>query len=268
MTAEERLALVLAKVDRADKHIIELNGEIIAFYKTNPYKIISERNPQTRQLVYKLSRVDAVPKPISAIAGDVVQNLRSALDHLAQQLWLVNNPGAVSVGDVYFPTDSSSSQFKANAPGKIKGLRKDAVDAIYSIEPYDGGKGADLSVINRLNRIDKHRLLFTVQSQLESVNVGIVLMRGMQELFTKMWPDKVAPKIDLYIGDGDKSSLQVGSELFIDAPDAKEHKHMDFKIGVSLYEPGVVEGEPVLKKLQDFSKLVRAIILQFKPYLA
>jgi hypothetical protein len=270
MTAEERLALIQVKVERAYKHIADLDAAIKAFFASKPYEVRTKRNPQTRQLIYYLSRVEAVPNSFAAITGDVVQNLRSALDHLAQQLWLVNNPGAVSTGDVYFPTDSSPSQFKANAPGKVKGLRQDAIDAIYRIEPYDGGKGADLSVINRLNRIDKHRLMIAVYSQLQSFNVGAHMIEHLKAILPNYLPGKVTalPKMDIYLRPADKRALKVGSELLIDGADAEENKDMDFRLNVSLYEPGVIEGKPLLESVQQFADLVGGTVTSFKPCLA
>lgn len=245
LTAEQRLALIRTKIERANKHIADLDREAGIFLSSNPYEITTKRNPQTRQLIYYLTRVDPIPTQLTAIVGDVVQNLRSALDHLAQQLWLVNNPGATSAGDVYFPTDSSAAQFKANAPGKIKGLRQDAIDAIYRIEPYDGGQGGDLSVLNRLNRIDKH-----------------------QKVFQKLWPGETSPKIDYWVRPADNGPLKVGSELVVLGPDAEFDKDVKFKIAIALDEPGIVERKPLMVTLKHFADLVGNTVTLFKPCLS
>src|SRR4051812_39001560 len=103
MTAEERIALVGHKIKRAKKHIFDLEARIRAFFELHPYKIGTKRNQQTRQLIYYLSEVTATPVSFSLIAGDAIQNLRSALDHLAQQLYLVGTSSAVGAGrDVSF----------------------------------------------------------------------------------------------------------------------------------------------------------------------
>jgi hypothetical protein len=51
----------------------DLEAEIKAFLGTNPYVVGTKRNPQTRQLIYYLVRVQNVPDRIAAIAGDVLQ---------------------------------------------------------------------------------------------------------------------------------------------------------------------------------------------------
>jgi len=268
VTADERLALVQVKIERAKKHIVDLQTEIRTFFDSNPYEIRTKRDPQTRRLIYYLFRVEEIPYSIAAISGDILQNLRSALDHLAQQLWLVNNPGAISNGDVYFPTDSSATQFKANAPGKVKGLRQDAIDALYSAEPYDGGKGSDFSVINRLNRVDKHRILISALTQLQSINIGALGGAGVQKMWDKLQIKRTVPKMDLYLAPADTSALKAGSEIFIDLPDAEVNKDVDFRLSIALYEPGIIEGKPLIETVQHFTDLVSSTVLLFKPCLS
>lgn len=82
----DRLDGALTKVERAKQHVGDLEAELRAFHGTNPYVVAAKRNPETHQLVYYVASVQEVPRSISAIAGDVLQNLRSALDHLAYQL--------------------------------------------------------------------------------------------------------------------------------------------------------------------------------------
>src|ERR1019366_8328710 len=65
------------------------------FFTTNPYRVGTKRNPQTRQLIYYLTSVQDVPARIAAIAGEVLQALRSALDHLAYALFRAG-PGGTS----------------------------------------------------------------------------------------------------------------------------------------------------------------------------
>src|SRR6266536_1025914 len=74
------------KLKRAEKHIGELNSALEEFYATKPYGIRKKIDPDTRDQIYYLTRLDSVPLPISLIIGDVLQNLRSALDHLAYAL--------------------------------------------------------------------------------------------------------------------------------------------------------------------------------------
>lgn len=82
----EHLRAVLTKVERSKKHMVELEAEVNGFLATNPYVVGTRRNPETRQLIYYVTGVRETPVSLALIAGDVLQNLRSALDHLAHQL--------------------------------------------------------------------------------------------------------------------------------------------------------------------------------------
>ena len=133
MKADERLALVRLKVERAEKHFIELEVAIQAFLATEPYRVIKKINPQ---VVCEISQANSVPDHIGAIIGDAVQNLRSALDHLCRQLMLVAMGVEASERDSHFPIGDGSNKYESKVRGmKEKGfLRDDAFDALRMVE--------------------------------------------------------------------------------------------------------------------------------------
>src|SRR5258708_574746 len=83
-----RVDLIRPKTKRAYKHIRELQTAILAFKATNPHEVSAKRDPQTRKVIYYVHKADPLPDDIALIAGDALQNLRSAVDHLAYQLVL------------------------------------------------------------------------------------------------------------------------------------------------------------------------------------
>src|ERR1700694_5642328 len=107
------------KVERAKKHIIELDNALTAFKSTKPYKIETYVNPKTPQILnYYLVEVDEVPDAISLICGDVFHNLRGALDHLAAQLVIASGNGSSVSGDkanvdIGFPIFDSAAKYVA-----------------------------------------------------------------------------------------------------------------------------------------------------------
>jgi len=70
-----------AKIQQAEKHINEVKDQLLAFGNANPYKFIAERDPRTRELIYRMVEV-GTPPDIALAAGDAFHNLRSALDHV------------------------------------------------------------------------------------------------------------------------------------------------------------------------------------------
>jgi hypothetical protein len=184
-TADERLSLIWPKIERAKQHVLHLNGAIDAFGKTNPYAVSTKRDPQTRKLVYYVSRVDPVPLQISAIAGDITNNLRTALDYLHQHLLMVgtgsNVPSKGKDASFYIDGHPDPNHYKTSAPGKVKGLRQDAIDALNRLEPYKRGKGNDFWILNELNNIDKHRALVMVGSAYRSMSFWPIMQRLIQD---------------------------------------------------------------------------------------
>ena len=261
MTADERLALLAIKVERAKKHFADLNSAVRVFFDSKPYKIGTKHDPDTRKLIYYMSAVEPVPPIIGAITGDILNNLGSALDHLARQLLIVGGTHRPEL-EFYFPIRNKASDYKSAIKGIEKTLRQDAIEALRNVEAYKGGNGHNIWVLNRLNNIDKHRLLVTVSSHLQSVNLGADLWMKANA----RWPG-IMPKIDAYFGQANVLPLKIGDELFIDSPDAKVNKEMDFRFNVALYEPGVVESKPLIETAQHLCDLVANIIALFKPCL-
>ncbi|MFI5341212.1 MAG: hypothetical protein ACHQ7N_15415 [Candidatus Methylomirabilales bacterium] len=265
MTADERLSLIRVKVERAKKHIADLDRETLAYLASNPYEVRPKEDPQTGKPIFYLAKCEPMSIHLSAIIGDAVHNLRSSLDHLAQQLFTVATGSTSSGTHIHFPIDSSAAQYKANAPGKVKGLRKDAIDAINSIEPYDGGKGRDLWVLNHLDRIDKHRLLVTVNS----AYFEDLPLKALVRMIPR-WPtDAPVPEGSFRAAEPSIYDLKAGDELPVHPSYyPKVGEKVYFRFNVTLHESGVIERKPLLPTLQQMADLVDNLILTFKLLLA
>jgi hypothetical protein len=276
MEADERLARIRVKVGRAKQHIADLNLGLKTFLDSKPYVVRAQRDPQTRRPVYYLADVREVPPVISLLAGDIIQNLRSALDHLAFQLYMLG-PGGVTGGAgsrTYFPIADDAAKYKIEAPRKVKGLRPEAIKAIDAIEPYMGGttdKSDTLWRLEKMNNIDKHRLLIAIGSQFSSVDVGGDAERGLREAMAKGPPEMrfAIPKINLFIRPADRQwPLKAGNPLFVDGPDAEVDQNRLFRFEVAFGESKIAEGEPIIETLQHMADLVDSLIGSFRPFLA
>jgi hypothetical protein len=272
MTVDERLALILTKVERAKEHINELEAEVRSFLDSKPYVIGTKHNPETRQLIYYLISVRETPPNLAAITGDALQNLRSALDHLAYHLVLVGTAKPGPFFHVYFPIADSATKYKAAKARSTQGMRPDAVKAIDAIKPYPGGNDT-IWRLHKLNNVDKHRLLITVGSAFRNMDLGGYLIRQMHR--------SLAADDPLRQSSGDVTSLQAffrpadrlfpleaGDELFIDQSDAEVDEKLQFAFDVAFGEPQVVEGEPLLETLKQMADVVGQLIPAFKPLLA
>jgi hypothetical protein len=263
----KRLDGALSKVERAKQHIRDLDTELRAFYATNPYVVGAKRNPETRQLIYYIVSVQDVPLSISAVAGDVLHNLRSALDHLAYQLvrsGLGREPTEREARPIAFPIARSAQELETLVPGKVKGASQRAIDAIKAAKPYKGGNDA-LWLIHSLNNIDKHRVLIAAGSAYESFNIGALGNAFMKERFPEGFDGVPIPTFNIPLRPADKlCPLKAGDELFIDGPDAKVNQDMDFRFHVAFNEPQVSEPEPMLESLSQAADLVNDLIRSFE----
>lgn len=258
--------LIRLKIERANQHIDELKSAIIAFKNSDPYKISAKHDPQSRKLIYYLVDVQPVPLEIACIAGDVLHNLRCALDHLAYRLFRVGAGDTADAKHVYFPIFDDAAKYQAGVQGKVHGMRQDAIDAIDAIKPYKGGNDT-LWRLHRLNSVDKHRLLITVGAAFSAMNIGAHAGAFLAEIMKKHGlPDP--PPLDLYASPTDRMfPLKVGDELFIDAPDAEVNEKINFLFDIAFGEPGVVEGDSILETLKGMSDLVGNIVSDFGPLL-
>jgi hypothetical protein len=262
LAADERLALVNVKIGRAKKHIDDLERDIAAFFASRPFNLTTRRDPESRRLIYYLIDVPVIPQSFATIAGDAIHNLRSSLDHLAHQLFLVGTHGIRGDGrHIYFPVAENAKEYEAALDRKVKGIKKDAIDMLRSNEAYKGGKGNAIWILNQLNNIDKHRLLFTVGSALQSIDLGAFMTKTEEE---KRLGLKCPPA---YFGTSTLSLLKDGEALFTDLPDAEENPEAGFRFNIVLSEPKVMEPKPVVQALRDFSNLISNILLSFKPFL-
>lgn len=258
----DRLAGVRAKIARADEHIHDLEGRLKTFFGKHPYKVAVQRDPKTRKPIYYLAGVEDVPPDIALVVGDVIQNLRSALDHLAYQLVLVGTGKPGPFFHVYFPIFDSAPEYKAGKTRQIKGMRQEAIDAVDAIKPYKGGNDT-LWQLHSLNRIDKHRLILTAGSTFESVDIGAELMQGMGEAAKKLFSTMnlaLRPADNLF-------PLKAGHRLYVGGPDHEIDKNKQFTFEVALNEPGIIEGESVLKVVKEMFDAVDNLIPKFQPLL-
>jgi hypothetical protein len=263
MGADEKLARIHVKVERAKKHIADVNARIVTFINTNPYAVSCKVEAETRRPVYYISKVSEIPVDLAMIAGDAIQNLRTSLDHLARQLHLMV-PGANPDAEFNFPVHNTAKDHEAFLKRVVKRLRQDAVDALRAAQAYKGGNGHQLWVLNRLNNIDKHRVLVTVGSAYQSVD----LSKFIPEMKNPVTGEVFKPP-SIFIRPADrKCPLKEGDKLFIDAPDAQCKQDVHFRFDVALNEPGIVESEPLIETLQHLADLVGGTLTAFKPCLA
>src|SRR5271168_2992434 len=155
LDADDRIILIRVKIERAKKHLQNLEAELIGFGKKEFQAVTTDTESHIRQL----GKHRVLPFDALSGAGDIIHNLRSALDHLACQLVWVGS-GEEPSRRVYFPIAKDATTYEGEKARKVEGMCPKAIKAIDALKPYKGGNDA-LWRIHELDNIDKHRTLFT-----------------------------------------------------------------------------------------------------------
>jgi hypothetical protein len=247
---------VRVKIERADHHVANLNTAINEFLKVRPYHILRYVDPGKRP-TYQATDIQPIPLPIAAIVGDVLQNLRTALDYMASALWSRTNAGEFRG---YFPIAETPAKYKSEGLGKIKGLCQCGINAISAIEPYAGGKGDVLWRLHSLSIIDKHRLPIVVAA----AHLGVHLPTVYPELFPQS--AKSNPWI---LGVTDmRCPLKDKDILFRDDPDRELNQDLEFPSFVAINEPSVFNCQPIIPALRGFIDSVNNVGKDLAPLFA
>jgi hypothetical protein len=161
------------KLEWAGQYIGQLQTIRQAWLDSGVYRIVEETDSEG-YTIHRAKISGPFPPGFALLAGDVVHNLRSALDHLALALAAANlrpDPVPAEVErDSEFPvlpymTDRGklgSDIFGDISGRKLKDAHPEAVRIIEGIQPYHRGPDSaspPLWLIHELDRIDKHRRL-------------------------------------------------------------------------------------------------------------
>jgi hypothetical protein len=246
MSSTDYLAGIRVKIERAKKHIRDLEVKIRSFLGNDlkPYIITREREPDTGDLVFNVASVRDVPLEFSAILGDAIHNLRGVLDYLAYAL-VVREQGHAPGREVGFPVYCNAKRYEARKLRKIGAMGEAAIKAIDALKPYKGGNNA-LWRLSKLNNIDKHRLL-------------IVAVIARQDF-------KKGPK-SRRIFEFRRSPVKVGDELLRIPPHFKNEVYMEPFFEVAFAESEVIECEPVIPTLNMFTEAVENALARLSVFL-
>src|SRR5688572_11387500 len=149
------------KIERANKHINDLNNLINSFVASDFYRFHVEVDSNTGDNLLKLEFTDFMPSEGVLILGDAVHNLHSALDLMICEIVLKS--GKTPDNATKFPFHGKRQEVIGQInSGKIKAAGPIVRDLIVDmIKPYRGGNDL-LYGLHDLDILDKHRLLIVV----------------------------------------------------------------------------------------------------------
>lgn len=250
---------VWAKWDRAIEQLHTLNAEVGVFgSQPNPWGIVCQENRDRGEYVFRLD-TNWEPGLVflwGTILGEIVHDLRSALEQLVSQLVFLN--GRLPIRSHSFPvlTKEPPNGFGVHMRrewtdprGKVRygplfGLGDNAVALIEACQPYKGGDSALLLGLHSLWNTDKHQQLIptTLTGNKPTLHVENAILMYREDRF-----------------DGDTYVIEVGI--------AEDGSGLDPKVDVEPHAPDDIllseggPGPPVIRELQAVAQFILTDIL-------
>ena len=226
---------IFAKISRADDQASSLKADMERFCADIRQSIVHEVHEDADEQVWVFrGSTPNVPIEWSIRIGEILYNLRSALDHLVWQLVLANGrePGWRNA----FPIiDKQSNWHKATS--QLKGVSSTVETMVESLQPYTGGINLlfDVAVFQTLHtlcNIDKHRHL--ILAIIGSYGIEPIVFRHnhppLDRLNTNPLPQGLAPL----------GKIEKGRVMLL-WKDARVTIDPNFQIGVSFEDIGKPE---------------------------
>jgi hypothetical protein len=245
------------KVERAGEHFASLSDSVRSFFDTSPYTVACLDDPTNNHITFCVETAKDIPIQMSLLAGEVIHQLRSALDHLAFQLVLAN--GKTPNTHTYFPIASDASSYNGAKAKKTAGMSHIAINEIDALRPYQGGDDT-LWLLHSLNNIEKHRELLLVGSSFRAVDVAPELQALLTQAFAQISdsPAPILPRIPLVPKDR-LYPLKPGAVLYQKPRSIAEEASPEFLFEIAFGEPDSAEGRPLLPTLKEMIERVATI---------
>ena len=162
----KQLVGIREKIDRANQCIVNLDGEIKAFFSESPYPFIPHYDDKLfdEAVNYHLGR--PVPLRFSILAGEIAHHLRSCLDHLVWQLSALPEDAKERKLLLFpvFEIDPAKENKVSFYERKVKGLSEGAEKFVRGFQPYmiPPARENPLFILNEMDIMDKHRELVII----------------------------------------------------------------------------------------------------------
>lgn len=193
LSGETALDGVILKLSRAETHLHELADAVNEFLAGDLFDPVADLDYRGRPVV-RVTNVRQPPAELSVLAGECIYNLRSALDHVAYQLAVLNSGSTRLSRKVAetsaFPIKPTGPRFRDAASRSLKGISPSARSVIEQLQPYHRRRNPNarcLLALEQLSNIDKHRLLHLTAvaiggAQLGLKGSGFLVLRGYRIL--------------------------------------------------------------------------------------
>jgi hypothetical protein len=121
------------RVNRAGEHLVNLNARLEAFRQEHENSVVLQFNAESPHHPEFVSYISASMK-IPILIGEIVYNLRSALDYLIFELGKFDS--GETQNRTQFPIEDTKNGFRGCRKTFLKGVNSDHVARIEGLQPY------------------------------------------------------------------------------------------------------------------------------------
>jgi hypothetical protein len=255
------IASPIAKIDRANQNILNLDTLFTAFIDRRPYTVVDEPDPNPKTRGFKVTSVEDVGLPLRVLVGEIAHHLRSAFDLMVYQLMIkagitdqkrLENCAFPVITKKNLSIPKDRKEYEDIMSRKIKGVCPSARTRIEDLQPCrtTGGDTSFLAQIDLLDNTDKHRLLLAL---IGAVNISGFNFRDADGTVVTMGHRTCVP-------------LQPDAVIKVELPSSQMNMDLKIPLQITFGESGILWCKPVIPTLQELSDMARATILTFDKF--
>lgn len=164
------------KIGWAKAHLAPFDKACKDFLATAPFGCRWDWDSDHEELVIRFHPLASPPIDIALMAGDILHNARSALNHAVYGLAVTHCPTLTNKerGKLQFPIVSGPSDFnnEKDNMGRLNGVPVKHQLLIEQLQPYPGAGNIPLKLLTELDNIDKHHYLNVVAGCVRQAEFG------------------------------------------------------------------------------------------------
>jgi len=148
---------------RAQYHIQNFKALVHAFANRKPWTYIVDRQSKPGKIIHKIKFTQQLSEMLPCILFDAVNNLRAVLDQSGYAASIA--AGKINPKKTNFPFGDNLSQLENNITGRgvCEHIPSEIITLFRGFEPYEGGNGNALWLLNKLCNSKKHCSIIPLQ---------------------------------------------------------------------------------------------------------
>jgi hypothetical protein len=171
-----------AKYNWARQHMDSVQQALVRSLDPNAHPVTLDLQVEERALsaitTVRIGQLPTIRREIGLALGDVLQNFRASLDHLAWTLVRLGTTPRLSedaARRVYFPMARNTHSWRSNIEGWLPGVDDEYRKIVRRYQPYRRGIQAKaMRWLRNFSDRDKHRVLIPAVINQSQINLGVL----------------------------------------------------------------------------------------------